>query len=355
MISRIPKNLVQKNYTRNSIKKKIFWDEISLLTVPLLPLSGLFYLLQLGMKLVGQTIANKKKHLINIPIVVVGNITVGGTGKTPLVMYLANELYKIGYKPGVISRGFGRENSEILEVSTNASPKTVGDEPLMIKRRLNFCPVFVGPDKTEAIMALIQKYPNTNLIISDDGLQHYALNRDVEICVVDGDRKFGNGLLIPAGPLRQPQTRISEVDITVIKNGSDSSFTESGKCFFMSYVPMDFRNIKNPKKYESVENWHNKEFFAVAGIGNPYNFFELLEKNNLKFQHRIFPDHHKFMETDLNFVGDSPVLMTEKDAIKCSSFARANWWMLRVEVIIDPEIIESIQKKIEKINECQVA
>lgn len=305
----------------------------------LLPLSGLFWLIS--------TIRRKafqkgifKQHSIGVPVVVVGNITVGGNGKTPLVIYLSQFLKQQGFRPGVISRGYGgKANSYPMLVESNSDPKQCGDEPLFIKQRVN-CPVMVDPDRVRGAKALTEQQ-NCNVIICDDGLQHYRLNRDLEIAVVDGQRRQGNNLLLPAGPLREGAWRLKEVDLIVLNGGSLKKHE-----YLMTLEPAKLVNAKFRGKTQSVSNLHGS-ISAVAGIGNPQRFFDLLKSKGVNLEQEIpFADHHQFKESDFP---DGIVLMTEKDAVKCAAFAKEKWWYLPVSATLSDEFHQVFLKKLKSV------
>lgn len=278
------------------------------------------------------------KDLDQATIVVVGNITAGGSGKTPLVIRLCRVLKAAGLKPGVISRGYGRKDKSLRLVSPASDPGKVGDEPLLIARQSGV-PVIVASDRCAAARALIKK--GIDVIVSDDGLQHYRLPRDVEICVVDAARGFGNGRLIPAGPLREPLERLASVDHVVL-NGEGDVLPEGIKGVPMVLVAGLLRSL------DSGQSWRLAQFAgcrvnAVAGIGNPSRFFDLLRQARLKVSEFPFPDHHDYSRADFERMDpDLPVLMTEKDAVKCKALGLKNAWCLAVEAALPPEFEASL-------------
>mgnify|MGYP001188091044 CR=1 FL=1 len=326
------------------IKEKI-WERVTILTIILIPFSILFAFVSAAHRFLCRKIRDNQKNVISVPVIIVGNLTVGGTGKTPLVIHLSQELLKVGLQPGILSRGYGRTSKKILEVGVKSSIPEVGDEPKMIFNRLNKCPIFVGDDKHQVALTLVKKYPKVQVLISDDGLQHYKLRRDVEICVVDGTRLFGNGYLLPAGPMRESISRLKSVDLVVVKNGSVINF-ENTPCFNMKLDGKYIHNLQNPKLIKPLSFLKDQDFDAVAGIGNPDHFFKLLEEQKLNFKTHRFPDHHLFSKDDFSFDNGEPLIMTEKDAIKCKKFANKNWWMLRVDAIIGDNFAEIVLNKI---------
>lgn len=283
-----------------------------------------------------------KVTLPAVPVIVVGNLTVGGTGKTPLVIWLANYLQAAGFKPGIISRGYGGHAQRWpQQVRPDADPMVVGDEALVIARRTR-CPMAVGPDRIASVNALL-KYADVNVIISDDGLQHYALGRQIEIAVVDGVRQFGNGFCLPAGPLRERRTRLVEVDF-IITNGVAMAGEQA-----MRYVGKDAINIRD-QSVRLLESFRGEQLCAVAGIGNPDRFFNYIRGFGIRLTSRAFSDHHDFKHAELLFAGDQPLLMTEKDAVKCERFAAHNWWYVPIEVQLPDEFGKNLLAKLEKVD-----
>ncbi|MGB9151093.1 MAG: tetraacyldisaccharide 4'-kinase [Burkholderiales bacterium] len=276
-----------------------------------------------------------KTGKLPVPVIVVGNITAGGSGKTPLVIWLVDFLRSKGYAPGVVSRGYGRDGNALCEVSAQSDAASVGDEPLLIFRRAA-CPVVVGADRVAAARMLLRNHPHLNVIISDDGLQHYRLARDVEICVVDGERGFGNGMRIPAGPLREKLTRLDAVDAIVV-NGEKINFSIKTNIYktTMQLVGDRFFNLKQPQQQVPAADFKQKKIHAIAGIGNPGRFFAHLHQLGLEFSAHAFPDHFRFRAADLAFNGADAVLMTEKDAVKCRTFATDRHWALAVSAQLD--------------------
>lgn len=268
-------------------------------------------------------------------VIVVGNITVGGAGKTPLVIRLSQVLSEAGLRVGVVSRGYGRRTRDLRLVTADSSPDIVGDEPLLIARRAGV-PVLVSPDRFQAAQKLAEK--GIEVIIADDGLQHHRLPRQMEICVVDAARGFGNGLLLPAGPLREPVERLLHVDHVVL-NGRNPSLELPVEAQLMTLVPGLLRSL------ESGQSWRLQQFSgcrvnAVAGIGNPERFFGLLRQARIQVVEHAFPDHHDFRASDFDGLEASlPILMTEKDAVKCQSLGLRNAWVLSVDAVL-PQAFE---------------
>ena len=279
-----------------------------------------------------------KVWISDIPIVVVGNITMGGTGKTPLVKYIASELKQRGYKPGLVSRGYGGKFSGTLEVNNESTFKETGDEAQLLSKLQ--IPFFIDKDRSRAARTLQAKH-DCDVIISDDGLQHYKMDRKVEIAVIDGVRRLGNGLAFPAGPLREPKGRLKEVDF-IVNNGGPTEADE----ILMTLSPAKFVHLNSGKSY-SIDNWPmHKQVHAVAGVGNPNRFFDLLLRLGFEFDKTPFPDHHKYNKRDLYYLDHLPILMTEKDAAKCKHFNNSKIWYLSIEAKIESQFIDRLEKKI---------
>jgi tetraacyldisaccharide 4'-kinase len=312
------------------------WQSLTPVSFLLLPVSWVYRLLVF---MRGQLYRLKLKHTVRlpVPVIVVGNITVGGTGKTPLVIWLAKLFGHAGFRPGIVARGYGgKARVWPLEVFPDADPQQTGDEPVLLARHCR-CPVFAGPDRVRAAQALLDRY-RCNVIISDDGLQHYRLARDIEIAVIDGIRRFGNGRCLPAGPLREMPRRLNRVHARVV-NG-DPAPGEWG----LNLVSKGFRNLRSPETRVSAEYFHAGPVHAVAGIGHPQRFFNQLRAQGLRVIEHAFPDHHSFQPGDISFSLSAPVIMTEKDAVKCQRFAGPEHWYMAVEAQPDPQFAELILK-----------
>ena len=315
------------------------WYRTSALHFFLLPVSVVFRLLS-GLRRMLYRNNVLKSEWLPVPVMVIGNINVGGSGKTPLTLWLAQQLLENGWHPGIISRGYGGASSSAQAVYSTSSPDDVGDEAaLMAQRKL--CPVWIGRDRPAAARALLSAYPECDVILSDDGLQHYRLQRDVEIVVIDGVRRFGNGWLLPAGPLREPVSRLKQADAIVI-NGGIAGPSE----FAMLLHGATFYNLLNPGVTAQAADFLGQNLHAIAGIGHPERFFAHLKDLGLKVQAHPFPDHHHFTSKDLGFTDADAVLMTEKDAVKCSAFANEKCWVLRVDAQPDPALAQLILERI---------
>ncbi|MFT4998456.1 MAG: tetraacyldisaccharide 4'-kinase [Flavobacteriales bacterium] len=283
-----------------------------------------------------------------VPVVVVGNISVGGTGKTPVTLALIEYFKSLGYKPGVISRGYGgKAPSYPYEVLSASSAAHSGDEPLLIKQRTNCC-VVVDPDRVAAAKYLLS-VADCDLIISDDGLQHYALLRHIELAVVDGERGLGNGRLLPAGPLRESAQRLNEVDFVLV-NGGQWSYP-AGETNRFRLIASRFINVKTGDT-KTVNQWAGASCHAVAGIGNPQRFFNTLAelKITIKTQ-KALPDHHKITEHELIFNDELPVLVTEKDAVKCRDFANDKLWYLSVDAQLPAKFLSQLKLTLDQLRD----
>jgi tetraacyldisaccharide 4'-kinase len=315
----------------------------------LLPAAALFYLVA-AVRRWAYRLGVLHATNVGVPLVVVGNITAGGTGKTPLVIWLCALLQKHGYRPGIVSRGYGGKG-RTRAARPDDDPVDVGDEPVLLANR-TACPVWVGPDRVAAARALLAAHPECNVIVSDDGLQHYPMQRDVEIAVVDAAVGLGNGLPIPAGPLREPASRLERVDAVVV-NGSAG--TPSGDRFGMSLEGAVFANLVDPELKRDAAAFRGQQLHAIAAIGNPGRFFDHLRALGLDFSSHAFPDHHAFVRGDIDFADGLAVVMTEKDAIKCRRFGCPNHWALPVEARIAPGLGERILEKLRKRHGSQAA
>lgn len=302
----------------------------------LLPLSWLFRFLsaQRRRKL------GRICYLSSLPVVVVGNISVGGTGKTPAIIALAKLLQARGYCPVIISRGYGATNHVPRQLPVNASPRDYGDEPVLIATA-TACPVVVGADRV-AVAQYVERHKLGNVILSDDGLQHYRLGRQWEIAVVDSRRRLGNGHCLPMGPLREAPERLLSVD-TILLNGEmfEASWLPKRKTYAMPLRPVAWRHVLTGKLIP-LHALELKDASAVAGIGNPTRFFSTLQQLGFSGRTRSFVDHHAYTPADFSAVDDGILLMTEKDAVKVQSFAADTWWALVVEAEFPTTALEGL-------------
>lgn len=268
----------------------------------------------------------KASRRFPVPVIVVGNLTVGGVGKTPLVLWLAGRLASAGWRPGIVSRGYhGRATSAPRQVQAESDPAEVGDEPVLLAQRSGV-PVVVHRDRGAAVAALLTRH-SCDVVIADDGLQHYSLSRDLEIAVVDGTRRFGNGHLLPAGPLREPLERLKTVDLVVCNGG----IAQAGE-WPMKLAADKAVNLVNGER-RPLADFVGQNPVALAGLGNPDRFFRLLAETGIDCEPWPFPDHHAYTREDVPTVGH-PVLMTEKDAVKCRHFARPEFWYVPVTAVL---------------------
>ena len=318
------------------------WYRLSPLHLLLFPVSLVFRALAALRRFFYRTgiLASVK---LPVPVIIIGNISVGGTGKTPLTLWLAQQLIENGWHPGIVSRGYiksAKQQKTLHEVSMDDVADEVGDEPLLMAQRA-LCPVWTGRDRPAAALAMLQAHPECDIILSDDGLQHYRLRRDAEIVVIDGARRFGNGLLLPAGPLREPVSRLRKVDAVVINGGQvhDDEFA-------MSLQGSLFHNLLNPEIIVSASEFIGQNLHAIAGIGHPRRFFAQLEHLGLSAKQHSFPDHYRYSMADISFEGADAILMTEKDAVKCAAFATEKCWVLRVDAQVSPALTQLILKKV---------
>jgi tetraacyldisaccharide 4'-kinase len=280
-----------------------------------------------------------------VPVVVVGSIMVGGSGKTPLTKALAEALAQRGWRPGIVSRGFGGSNVAPRAVSRNDDPAIVGDEPPLLAA--TGLPVWVGRDRVATARELLAAHRECNLILSDDGLQHYALRRDFEIAALDAARGLGNGRLLPAGPLREPASRLDEVDAVVtLVAAPDSQAKNADRESEMWYEPLAWRSLTDASAVADAARWREGTVHALAGIGDPQRFFALVRGLGLDPVCHAFPDHHRYVREDLELPGAAAILMTEKDAVKCAAFADARCWCLPIRARIAPELVERVERKL---------
>jgi tetraacyldisaccharide 4'-kinase len=289
-----------------------------------------------------------------VPVVVVGNITVGGAGKTPLVIHLAQALRHGGRHPGIVSRGYAGNADEIVAVTEDSDPAQVGDEPILLARRAG-CPVFVGRNRAAAARVMLAAHPDINLILADDGLQHYRLARDCEIAVFDR-RGVMNGWQLPAGPLREPVSRLASIDAIVLNEtgvlrprpaGSTLGVPTFGHPAFLMHLTGDqFQRLDDPTITCTAAELAGKRLHAVAGIGDPVRFFEHIAALSLIFSEHAFADHHAYRPDELKFDGDA-ILTTEKDAVKLRQLALSlPVWVLPVTATTHPDLAAFVLEKI---------
>lgn len=308
---------------------------------------ALWLLLPLNWLFIGLARLNRWKTSVQrlpVPVIVVGNITVGGAGKTPLTIALATALRERGWRPGIVSRGYGGKNSGTRPVRPDSLPAEVGDEPILLARR-SAVPVWVGRDRAAAGLALLAAHPEVNLILCDDGLQHYRLGRDLELAVFDG-RGAGNGWRLPLGPLREPLARLNEVDAVICNGLPDERLPAGIPRFDMRLRPGTFYRLDDVEQRCTAADLAGRKLYALAGIGDPGRFFRTLEGLGLFCETRPFPDHHAYVAADLAFAKDGILLMTEKDAVKCAGLTAGETWVLPVEAELPPALIELVVEKL---------
>lgn len=282
-----------------------------------------------------------KTHRLKVPVIVVGNITAGGGGKTPMVIWLANHLKSLGYKPGIISRGYGgKRKVEPMFVTANANPLATGDEPLLMAKKTQL-PVMVGKDRVKAAKALIKGY-SVNILIADDGMQHLALGRDAEIVMLDAKWRTGNHLMLPAGPLREPLERLNSVDLVVFKG-----FIEQQHCY--DFAIESIHQLNHPSVLKEVADFRNKKVVAMAGIANPDSFFSLLSAAGMAIIKQPLPDHHKLSAVDFEPHQDTFVLITEKDAVKCENLNLPYVWVVKMQVVMREQTKEALDDLVQRV------
>lgn len=280
----------------------------------------------------------------DVPVIVIGNLSVGGTGKTPLAIWAAKFLRSNGYTPGVISRGYGRDNPKTTSlVSETSDVRTVGDEPVLISRRTGV-PVAVAHRRADAIRLLLRE-TDCDIFISDDGLQHLQLSSDLKIVVIDEEEKFGNGFLLPAGPLRESQKSLRSYDLQIVNGGT----RQSG--YTMHSELKTAINLIDEQQMRTLESFVDQPVIAYAGIGQSHKFFNALADRGISSTNISKPDHHRFSADDFgaNAQGDTAVLMTEKDAVKCKQFAQPNWWYVAMDMCPDANFQEIFLNKIQQL------
>lgn len=291
-----------------------------------------------------------------VPVIIVGNITVGGTGKTPLVIWLAQYLRSRGRTPGIVSRGYGGDRGAPRRVQPDSDPLVMGDEAVLLARR-GGAETWVGADRAAAARALLAAQPGCDVLVSDDGLQHLALARDIEIGMVDVRSGFGNGWMLPAGPLREPVSRLAGADVVVLSEAGRGAPHESCGLipdlvphYGMRLETREFRNLRQPARGAGPEHFRGQRVHALAGIADPDRFFRHLRSMGLDFVPHPFPDHHPFTASDIDFADADAVVMTEKDGVKCRRFADESHWELAVDAVPDPALGELVMRRLENLN-----
>lgn len=320
-----------------------FWyQKQSVYSKLLLPLSCVYRVIIKTRRWLYQHEILKSCHF-NIPIIVVGNITVGGTGKTPLVIGLVTWLKSQGYCPGIVSRGYGGKARDLPKlVNVTSDPYCVGDEAVLIAQK-TLCPIVVDSNRSRAVRYLMRNFP-CDIVVSDDGLQHYRMIRDIEIAIVDGMKKMGNEYCLPAGPLREPKSRLKKVDFIITHHNM-----KINDYYFYLKTKMVYQ-LSNPLKQQPLSHFQNQRVHAVTAIGNPDRFFGQLRDAGIHIIPHVFSDHYYYKSTDLNFKDDFNILMTEKDAVKCRSFLNKKMWCVPVEAYISQKFTSDLLRKLQRIN-----
>ena len=352
------------------------WQRNSLWQIFLRPVSWLFRLL-VAMRRALYQAGWLKSFSVGVPVIIVGNISVGGTGKTPLVLALVETLAKQGMHCGIVTRGYSRRtgvaSAGAIHVTPNQPPDTVvSDEATLLARRAGV-PVYASANRVAAARALLRNHAEVDVIISDDGLQHYQLRRDIEICVIDGARGLGNAALLPAGPLREPASRLDTVDAIVVNGNANPPVIppdrrgrewpqgpigravapparQSRLQFAMTLANETFVNLQSDRRLDMSEAraaFHGTRIHALAGIGNPQRFFSHLVALGMEPDTtQPFPDHHEYRVDDFSGVDAGIILMTEKDAVKCAAFADERMWFMRVDAVLPSDFAEFILNKL---------
>jgi tetraacyldisaccharide 4'-kinase len=328
------------------------WHKKARWLILLWPVSALFQALTIIRRAAQQS--KKRPVDLTAPLIVIGNISLGGTGKTPLLIALSQELQKQGFKPGIVSRGYGGHAPGYpFAVNSDSDVSQSGDEAFLIAEKTG-CPVYVDPDRSAALHALLFR-EDVDVVLSDDGLQHYKLYRDLEIVVVDGQRLFSNGFCIPAGPLRESMYRLNEVQHIVVNGEPAREIPQLARASRMQLEPRTLVNLVSGEKRPFAGapfNTGNK-LQAVSALGNPERFYALLERLPYQLETFTFPDHHNFTAADFkkhSIDEYQPVVMTEKDAVKCRQFAKNNFWYLSVEVNLESQFVERLIEDIRQVS-----
>lgn len=302
----------------------------------LLPFSGLYCLLLMSRRMLYR-LGFLRIHTAAVPVIVVGNITAGGTGKTPTTIWLAQEMRERGFSPGIVSRGYGGSRSKSsMRVDPASDPAIVGDEPVLIAIRTG-CPVVVDANRSRAASMLVED--GADLIIADDGLQHYSLARSYEICVIDGARGLGNRMLLPAGPMRETVGRLENVDQVLVngrlRKGTESLLVVEQNALEFELIATDVSRL-NGSLTRPIDRFAGTTVHGVAAIGNPRRFFDLLRGHGIQVIEHAYPDHARLKKSDIDFGDDFDILMTEKDAVKLDRQVSDRMWYVPVDLKMDP-------------------
>lgn len=316
-----------------------------MLTLLLLPFAALFAVVS-GLRRLAFRRGWLTAVSVGVPVVIVGNLTAGGSGKTPLVIWLVNWLRAQGHRPGVVSRGYGGAARGCVDVQPDSQPAEVGDEPLLIHVKTT-APVVVGRDRVAAARTLLARHPGVDVIVSDDGLQHYRLQRDIELVVIDAATGLGNGWPLPAGPLREPGSRLRSVDAVIqVVRGTAQPHPYGPKTWRADYTAGQAWRLRAPLERKALRDLPQHDWLAATGIGRPQGFFDMLQAEGIRFSPRAFADHHAFQPQELP--AHAAVLMTEKDAVKCLTFAGADWWAVELDVAPESGFIDWLDARLKQ-------
>jgi len=323
-----------------------YWYSKNPVAILLWPVSLLFYLL-VFLRQLFYRFRLFESITVSKPVIVVGNISVGGTGKTPLIIELGRLLTSWGYKVGIISRGYGGQGPWPYQLDDNSTAEVSGDEPLQIFQRTGL-PVVVGPDRIADAQMLIDNN-EVDLLLADDGMQHYRLNRNLELIVIDAQRQFGNQFMLPAGPLREPVSRLKKSGWPVFNGGNINGGKNDGdQGYAFKIEPSIIKNLVSCEE-ESISTFQEKSVHAVAGIGNPQRFFQMLRDNGFSVIEHAFPDHYVFNEDDLDFGDSLPVLMTEKDSVKCKKFSNKKLWFVAIDIQLSEPFVSDFKRTVNEL------
>ena len=333
--SMLNKALLQNWVSLSTQRRQGWWLwSMNPLSILLMPLSWLFYL-AVGLRRLGYKLRLVRSKELPVTTIVVGNITLGGNGKTPIVVALHQLLQEKGYQPAIVTRGYKSGYEQNVQILHNGlTHNAVGDEANMMSEICR-CPIGVGADRFAAAEQILEQFPQTDVILSDDGLQHYALKRDIEIAVCR-HLSLGNGLMLPAGPLREPHDRLRQVDVTIDRD-SEQVIESLGEVW----------NLSNPEQRRHISEFHGQQVHALAGIGFPEIFFASLMQMGIELIEHEFPDHHEFSAQDLNLKPELPVLVTHKDAVKLKGLARENIWVVPLNIELNDELKNQILQLLE--------
>lgn len=314
------------------------WQKRTMVTLLLLPLSWIFIALT-RMRFWYYQLFDKQSF--HVPVIVVGNISLGGTGKTPLVVYLANVLSQQGYKPGIVLRGYksNLKKDQVMRVFADSDPRLTGDEAVLLANKTS-SPVVIGRDRCAGITNLLETCPQVDMILSDDGLQHYRMERNVEIIVIDGEKRLGNGFCLPAGPLRESPARLKQVDF-VVANGKAMIGEWSMQCEIHHAVHYRTGEMK------PLHDFQNQSLHVFAAIGMPHRFFSMLQSFNMRVIEHVFPDHYVFKDQDFAAYS-GPILLTEKDIVKCQHIQHDNLWYVPLTVTMPVDFTQALLGRIQR-------